>query len=99
MRLTVFSASMGVASRIISAIRDGRVISGAHRHYVLFAREHERLLRGRFTLPAKSSGLLPVISRCGDFTISDEARLFKHSFDKALNDQSPLPREIREIDG
>lgn len=59
----------------------------------------ERLLRSQFNLHAESSGLLPAISRCGDFTISDEARLAKHSFDQALNDESPLPSEIRDIDG
>jgi hypothetical protein len=42
---------------------------------------------------------LPVISRSGDFTISDEGRLLKHSFDLALNDESHLPSEIRDIDG
>ena len=59
----------------------------------------ERLLRSQFNLPAESSGLLSVIYQCGDFTISDEARLVKHSFDQALNNESYLPPEIRDIDG
>jgi hypothetical protein len=59
----------------------------------------ERRLRDQFNLSAEFSGLPPVISRCGDFTISDEARSVKHSFDQALNEESPLPSEIRDIDG
>jgi hypothetical protein len=97
---------MSVASRIISAIRDSRVISAARYRYLHYTRYdrlgnflREPLLRGRFKLHAESSSLLPEISRCGDFTISDEARLLKHSFDRALNDESPLPSEIRDIDG
>jgi hypothetical protein len=103
-RSLVYNASMGVASRIVSAIRDGRVISGARSRYSHFVYRlrgpiNEPILRCQFNLPAEFSGLPPVISRCGDFTISDEARLVKHSFDQALNDQSPLPSEIRDIDG
>ena len=79
---------MGDEPRIGSATRDGHVISGE---------QSERLLRGRFNLQAEPGGVL--ISQCGDFTISDEARLIKHSFDRALNDESPLPSEIRDIDG
>jgi hypothetical protein len=95
-----FNVSMGIVSRIGSAIRDGRLISAAHSRYVRFANiPRERLLRRRFDLRAESIGLLPAISRCGDFTISDEARLVKHSFDRALNDESPLPSEIIDIDG
>jgi hypothetical protein len=91
---------MSVASRIVSAIREGRVISAAHSGYVHYVNiPRERLLRGQFSLHAEYSGLLPVISRCGDFTISDEARLVKHSFDQAMHDESPLPGEIRDIVG
>jgi hypothetical protein len=93
---------MGVTSRIVSAIRDGRVISGAHSRYVRFVNIlRERLLRGQINLPAaeNSGSLLPVISRCGDFATSDEARLVKHCFDRALNDENPLPSQIRDIDG
>jgi hypothetical protein len=96
----VFNASMGVASRIASAIRDGRAISGVHSRYVRFGRIwRERQLRGEFNLPTESSAPLPVISQCGDFGTSDEARLIKHSFDQALYNESPLPTEIRDIDG
>jgi hypothetical protein len=86
--------------RIISAIRDGRVISSARSHWVAIESTlRERRLRGRIDLPAESGGPLPVISRRGDFTASDESLLVKHSFDRALNDESPLPSEIRDIDG
>jgi hypothetical protein len=91
---------MGIAPRIVSAIRDGRVISGAHSRYIRFVNiARERRLRGHFNLSAEFSGLPPVISRRGDFTTSDEARSAKHSFDQALNEESPLPSEIRDIDG
>jgi hypothetical protein len=63
------------------------------------ASSRERLLRSQFNLPAESSGPLPVFYLCGDFSSSDEARLVKHSFDQALNNESPLPSEIREIVG
>jgi Methyltransferase domain len=96
----VFSASMSAASRIVSAIRDGRVLSGAHSRYIPFLNIlSESILRRQIKLLAKFNGSLPVISQCGDFAISDEARLVKHSFDLALNDKSPLPSEICDIDG
>jgi hypothetical protein len=58
--------------KIVSAIRDGRAISGAHSRYVRFASICRKiLLRRQFNLPAEStSGPQPVIPQCGDFTIS-----------------------------
>jgi hypothetical protein len=98
--------------RIVSAIRDGRILSGAARHAreildILRTRPildilrvppildipRERRLRSRIDLP------LPVVSRYGDFTTSDQCRLLEHSFARALNGESPLPSEIRDIDG
>jgi hypothetical protein len=108
-RSIVFNASKGVAAKIASAIRNRSVISG------VINISRERLLRGQFNLPAvapllttivrvrkdlaRSSVLPPVVSRCGDFTVSEGARLVKHSFDQALNGERPLPSEIQEIDG
>ena len=87
-------------------MRDGRVISGLRRRYIAYILQKRRLsvlyeyrLRRRIDLPEESSGPLPVISRSGDFTVSDEFVLIKHSFDRALNDESPLPSDIRDIEG
>lgn len=95
--------------RIASAIRDGRVISGVRRRYITFEKRvhldiirsilRERRLRRRIDLPMEFGGPLPVISRHGDFTTSGEALLVKDSFDKALNEKSPLPSEICDIHG
>jgi hypothetical protein len=74
--------------RTVSAIRDGRIISGASWRYAVIK---DALRDWRLGLP--------VISFHGDFTCSDEALLVKHCFDRALHDESPLPSEIRDIYG
>jgi hypothetical protein len=91
---------------MVSAIRDGRVISGVRRRYIAYILQrprlsilYERILRRRIDLPVETDGPLPVVSRSGDFTITNQSLLIKNSFDRALNDESPLPSEIREIDG
>ena len=85
--------------RIVSAIRDGRVISGASSRYPAIAKMRERRLRARVGLRTEFGSRLPAVSRHGDFTASDEAALVRDSFDRAINDESPLPSEIRDIDG
>jgi Methyltransferase domain len=85
--------------RLLSAIREGRLISGVRRRWLIFGILSERRLRRQLDLPAKSGSTLPLISRRGNFNASEESLLVKHCFDRALSDESPLPREIREIDG
>jgi hypothetical protein len=79
--------------RIRLAIRDGHVMSGVRKRCFAFNNIlRERKLRVQI-VP------MPVVCRNGDFNASDDALLVKQSFDRALNDESSLPSEIRGIDG
>ena len=88
--------------RISSAIHDGRLISGLARH-LRDLRDSLRELRLRLSLGQRYSQgkqSFPAIHQIGDFSSSHQTRLLKSSFEGVQSEgHSPLPHEIRQIEG
>jgi hypothetical protein len=88
--------------RISSAVHDGRLISGLARHF-RDLRDSLREFRLRLSLGQRYSQgkqSSPAIHQIGDFSSSHQARLLKSSFESVQSGaHSPLPGEIRQIEG
>ena len=85
--------------RLVSALREGRLLSGTRRHVSYFIHIwRERWFRHVLDLRRYSEPPFPVICYHG-IADTDEARVLKSCFAIAVSKASPLPAEISGIRG
>lgn len=88
---------MAVSKRLLSAAREGRLVSALLRAAFSPAREHcYRRVVGQ---PYPKGRALPAISLRGDFSALPVSSLVKQSLDQAIANIGDPPPFVREIDG
>lgn len=98
---------MSMVARGLKAISQGRLPSAVRQRLeplievtaAIRVQIQEPMLRGSLKLPATTEKSPPAISRHGDFSATPEAQLLGKALDLALNQESPLPADIRAIEG
>jgi hypothetical protein len=89
---------MSLITRLVSATRERRLLSGLRRHYLTYKDiGRERVLRDILKQPRVMPRRLPSIRLNGDFS-SGSSALIKMAFESALT-ESRLPTEVRKIKG
>jgi hypothetical protein len=84
-------------ARLVSAIRERRLISGIRNRYSRLIREPwlRAALHQRFI----AADCLPAICLSGDFSASPMGRLAKNVFEETLKQDNSPPQAIRDIEG
>lgn len=91
---------MGIIKRGVSAVREGRALKGIERRLrASYDSLREICLRVRLGAKLTTSGDLPSVRACGNFSASADGARLKACFEAACRKESVLPARVRDIVG